>query len=263
MSYAVKGVSTERGLDVAAFPLIAYGGAGPLHASAIAREIGIGQIIIPCAPGHFCAFGMLHSDLRYDLVRTLFRALETVPLEEIERAFGDLVADGRRALLAGGVRPAAVTLAYSADMRYVGQEHPVTVHFEEALLAKRDRAAIKRQFDHVHQQRYGTCAPAEKAEIVTLRAAVAGVMKKPPIERIPEGAARPPAAAERGKREVYFGGSRQAAGCYARDALLAGNRIAGPALIEEHASTTVVMPGDRVQVDPFGNLRITIEGTPS
>ena len=261
MSYAVKGVSTERGLDAAAFPLIAYGGAGPLHAGAIAREIGMGHIIVPRAPGHFCAFGMLHSDLRYDFVRTMFHRLENVPFEEIERAFGELVAQGRGALAASRVPPASVTLAYSADMRYVGQEHPVTVPLDEALLAKRDRTAIKRQFDDVHQQRYGTCAPAERAEIVTLRAAVAGVMKKPAIERIGEGAARPSAAAERGKRDVYLAGGRQSATCYARDALLAGNRIAGPALIEEHASTTVVMPGDRLEVDPFGNLRITVEGS--
>jgi len=160
------------------------------------------------------------------------------------------------------VPPACVSVAYSADMRYVGQEHPVTVPLEEALVAKRDRTAIKRQFDDVHQQRYGTCAPAERAEIVTLRAAVAGVMQKPAIERIGEGGARPGSDAERGRRDVYFAGKKQSASIYARDALLAGNRIHGPALIEEHASTTVVMPGDRLEVDPFGNLRIGIEGTP-
>jgi N-methylhydantoinase A len=263
MSYAVKGVSTERGLDAAAFPLIAYGGAGPLHAGAIAREIGMSQIIIPRAPGHFCAFGMLHSDLRYDFVRTMFRALETVPLEEVEHAFSELVAQGRQALAASRVPPASVSVGYSADMRYVGQEHPVTVHLDEALLGKRDRAAIKRQFDDVHQQRYGTCAPAERAEIVTLRAAVAGVMQKPGVERIGQGAARPVNAAGRGRRDVYFAGQKQSANVYSRDALLAGNRIDGPALIEEHASTSVLMPGDRLEVDPFGNLHITIEGTQS
>jgi N-methylhydantoinase A len=86
MSYAVKAVSTERGLDAAAFALIAYGGAGPLHASAIAREIGMQRVIVPRAPGHFCAFGMLFSDLRYDLVRTWFTRLEDVSFDAIERA---------------------------------------------------------------------------------------------------------------------------------------------------------------------------------
>jgi N-methylhydantoinase A len=86
-------------------------------------------------------------------------------------------------------------------------------------------------------------------------------MKKPAMERIGEGAARPVSAAGRGRREVYFAGQKQNANVYSRDALLAGNRVDGPALIEEYASTTVVMPGDRLEVDPFGNLRITVEGT--
>ncbi|HWI35198.1 MAG TPA: hydantoinase/oxoprolinase family protein, partial [Burkholderiales bacterium] len=120
MSYAVKGVSTERGLDAAAFSLIAYGGAGPLHASQIAREIGMSRIIVPRAPGHFCAFGMLHSDLRYDFVRTWFTRLEDAPFEDIERVYAELIAQGKHALAQSGVRFAKTTVAYAADMRYVG-----------------------------------------------------------------------------------------------------------------------------------------------
>ena len=90
MSYAVKGVSTERGLDAASFPLIAYGGAGPLHACAIAKEIGMGQVIIPQGPGHFCAFGMLHSDLRYDFVRTWFNQLADVSFTELKAVYKEL-----------------------------------------------------------------------------------------------------------------------------------------------------------------------------
>src|SRR5258706_2050548 len=105
MSYAVKAVSTERGLDAAAFALVAYGGAGPLHAGAVAREIGMSRVIVPRAPGHFCAFGMLHSDLRYDLVRTWFTRLADVSFEAIEAVYESLVAQGREALAASGVRP--------------------------------------------------------------------------------------------------------------------------------------------------------------
>src|SRR5947208_16395398 len=100
MSYAVKAVSTERGLDAAAFTLIAYGGAGPLHASAIAREIGMKRVIVPRAPGHFCAFGMLVSDLRYDFVRTWFTRLVDAPFGSIERVYESLIADGKKALAA-------------------------------------------------------------------------------------------------------------------------------------------------------------------
>jgi N-methylhydantoinase A len=258
MSYAVKGVSTDRGLDAAAFAMIAYGGAGPLHASAIAREIGISQVIVPRAPGHFCAFGMLHSDLRYDFVRTWFTRLDDALFEDIERVYAGLVDEGRKALARSAVRHGRVRVSYAADMRYVGQEHPVTVELGAALLAKRNREAIKGRFDQVHLHRYGTCAPEERAEIVSLRATVSGTMKKPPLERIAKGARTPPREAHTGSRKAWFGGKMLATPSFAREALRAGNRIDGPALIEEHASTTLLLPGDRMRVDPFGNLLVQI-----
>ena len=100
MSFAVKGVSTERGLDAGAFALVACGGAGPLHASAVAREIGMREIVVPPAPGHFSAIGMLHADLRYDYVRTWFARLAEAPLAEIERLYAGMEADGRAAVAA-------------------------------------------------------------------------------------------------------------------------------------------------------------------
>jgi N-methylhydantoinase A len=145
-------------------------------------------------------------------------------------------------------------------MRYVGQEHAVTVDLPNAVFAHKDRAAIKRHFDEMHAQRYGTSAPAEPAEIVSLRTTVAGVMRKPPHEKIAAGDAAPPAAAHTGERPVYFGSSFIDTPTYARAHLLAGNRIAGPALVEEHASTTVVLPGADVEVDAFGNLVIAVGG---
>src|SRR5439155_15300203 len=125
MSYAVKGVSTDRGLDAAAFALIAYGGAGPLHASAIAREIGMRRIVVPRAPGHFCAFGMLHSDLRYDFVRSWFTRLDDVSLQELKKRFNDLVSQGRKSLGESRAAASRTHISYAIDMRYVGQEHPV------------------------------------------------------------------------------------------------------------------------------------------
>jgi N-methylhydantoinase A len=258
MSYAVKGVSTERGLDAAAFALIAYGGAGPLHASQIAREIGMSRIIVPRAPGHFCAFGMLHSDLRYDFVRTWFTRLEDAPFGDIERVYAELVAQGKKALEESSVRFAGTTIAYAADMRYVGQEHPVTVDLSPTVFRKRNRDAIKHHFDEVHQLRYGTSAPEERAEIVSLRATVTGLMKKPPLEKISRGGPKPPSGARRGTRLVHFNGKAVKTLTYARAELKAGNRVAGPALIEEHASTTVLLPGDRMKVDGFGNLLIEV-----
>src|SRR5215208_397019 len=119
MSYAVKGVTTERGLDAGDFALVAYGGAGPLHAVEVAREIGITTVIIPTAPGVFSAFGMLFSDLRYDFVRTWFTSLEDAPFDRIERIYRDLENQGRAAIASSSVEPQKITLKRAVDMRYV------------------------------------------------------------------------------------------------------------------------------------------------
>ncbi len=260
MSYAVKGVTTERGLDAGDFVLVAYGGAGPLHATQVAREIGIRRVIIPSAPGVFSAFGMLFSDLRYDFVRTWPMRLDDADFSEIESIYAGLEADGRRAIAGAAVKPQKITIKRAVDMRYIGQEHAVTVDLPLSVFAKRDRKAIKRHFDAMHELRYGTSAPEERAEIVSLRTTVTGVMRKPPPEKIKRGRSAPPKAASTGRRPVYFNskGKFVPTPTYARTALLAGNRITGPALIEEQASTTVLVPGDRLEVDAYGNLVITI-----
>ena len=258
MSYAVKAVTTERGLDVGSFAMVTYGGAGPLHASAIAREIGIRRVLIPFSPGHFSAYGMLFSDLRYDYVRSCFRRLADASFDEIEGIYATMEQEGRAAIETSAVRPEAIVIERAADMRYVGQEHAVTVALPEAVFTARDRAAIKRHFDEVHEVRYGTSAPGEPAELVSLRATVSGVMPKPPQLPVAEGDDTPEGAALRGEKDVYFTGGFRRTGVYHRESLRAGNRVAGPALIEEHASTTVLAPGDVMTVDAFGNLVIEI-----
>jgi N-methylhydantoinase A len=259
MSYAVKRVTTERGLDAGDFTLVAYGGAGPLHALEIAREIGIRRVIIPNAPGVFSAFGMLYADLRYDHVRTWPVRLEEASFDDFARIYGELEDEGRQAIAAASVKPQEVTVSRAADMRYVGQEHAVTVDLPVQVFVNKDRAAIKRHFDDMHLQRYGTSAPNERAEIVSLRTTVTGVMRKPDIAEIAAGGSAPPKAARTGARQVWFEGHGFVeTRTFARDTLVAGNRIKGPALIEEHASTTVLAPGDALEVDRFGNLGIVI-----
>ena len=258
MSHAVKAVTTERGLDAGKFAMVTYGGAGPLHASAVAREIGIRRVLIPFSPGHFSAYGMLFSDLRYDYVRSAFRRLATADFAEIESIYSELEDEGRKALTESAIHPEEITILRAADMRYVGQEHAVTVELPLQFFATQDRAAIKQHFDDIHEVRYGTSAPQEAAEVVSLRVTVTGRMRKPPIEKTASGAMG--ADAIRGSKQVFF---RSAGGfvktpIYVRIALRAGNEIAGPALIEEHASTTVIAPGDRLVVDPYGNLDIAI-----
>ena len=136
----------------------------------------------------------------------------------------------------------------------------MTVQLPADVFRRRNAGALKRQFDDEHLRRYGTHAPEEAAEIVSLRATVSGVLKKPPLERMARGGRQPPPSAKRGTRRAYFAeiGKAVATPTFARDALRAGNSIAGPALIEEHASTTVLLPGDGMRVDAFGNLEIEV-----
>jgi N-methylhydantoinase A len=260
MSYAVKGVTTERGFDAGDFVLFAYGGAGPLHAVQVAREIGMRKVIVPAAPGVFSAFGMLFSDLRYDFVRTWFTPLDEAPIKVIERVYRELEKQGRDAIAGTSVKPEKIVVKRAADMRYVGQEHAVTVDLPMQVFARADRKAIKRHFDEMHERRYGTCAPDERAEIVSLRSTVTGLMRKPPQEKIGRGQKAPPREAYSGRRPVNFLGRFRSTPTWRRSGLLAGNRIVGPALIEEYASTTVLMPGDVLNVDAFGNLVITVGG---
>jgi N-methylhydantoinase A len=261
MSYAVKAVTTARGLDVGDFILVAYGGAGPLHATAVARELGITRVLIPRAPGHFSACGMLFSDLRYDYVQTRFIKLAELNFAEFEDIFGRLEAKGREAIEQTRVRTQTVHVARALDMRYVGQEHLVTMDVPMACFANEDRTTIKQLFDAEHERRYGTSAPAEPAEIASLRTAVTGVLAKPGFERLASGSDTPPPEAGRGVHQTCFAGRFIETPVFDRNALLAGNRIAGPALIEEHASTTVLMPGDSLTVDRLGNLVIAVGGT--
>jgi len=210
----------------------------------------------------FSAFGMLFSDLRYDFVRTWPAKLDEASFETIERIYQDLEAQGKDAIANTSVTPQKVTVKRAADMRYVGQEHAVTVDLPLAVFARQDRKAIKRHFDEMHALRYGTSAPEEEAEIVSLRSTVTGLMRKPPQARIGRGRTVPPKAAFAGMRPVYFEdeGFRRTP-TYRRSALLAGNRIKGPALIEEHASTTVLLPDGLAEVDAFGNLVIAVGGS--
>jgi N-methylhydantoinase A len=257
MAHMVRWVTTERGLDAGDFAMIAYGGAGPLHAVMIARELRMKTVIIPFAPGHFSAYGMLFADLRRDLVNTWFNPLADVSFDEMEARYAAMERQGADDLARGRSMTAGLVVQRGADMRYVGQEHAVTVDLPLDLFKSRDRDAIKKHFDDVHEVRYGYSSPKEKAEIVSLRSATIGLMRKPAAEPLGKGDASPQAAF-RSMRPVYFTSGMDDTPTYDRALLKPGNRIEGPALIEEHASTTVIYPKDVLTVDDFGNLHIEI-----
>lgn len=260
MSHAVKAVTTERGLNASDFAMVAYGGAGPLHACSVAREMGIGTVIIPRSPGHFSAFGMLFSDLRYDYVRSRFTRLADADFSDLEDVYIGLEAEGYREIEKASAATERILVRRGADMRYVGQEHSVTVDLPSDLFANEDRSGIKERFDEVHNLRYGTCAPQERSEIVSLRVTVTGMLEKPILKSIVSGEEKPPKEAHTGTKPVRFGSEMLKTNTWDRTQLMAKNFIIGPALIEEHASTTVLHPGDTLTVDDFGNLNINIRG---
>jgi N-methylhydantoinase A len=260
MGNVVKRVTTERGLDARDFAMVAYGGAGPLHATLVARELRIARVIIPNAPGHFSAYGMLVTDLRRDFVRSIFARLADAPFDAFDAVFADMEARGRAEINAAASDAVEIVVKHAADMRYVGQEHAVTVEIPGALFAARDVAGIKARFDAVHQVRYGYASGSENAEIVSLRLSVTGMIGKPSLASIAAGTGSVDIALI-DVRPVEFGvlGGRIETPIYARDKLGAGHAIAGPALIQEYASTTVLAPGDRLVVDRFGNLDINVD----
>jgi N-methylhydantoinase A len=262
MSYAVKGVSTERGLDAAAFAMVAYGGAGPLHATQVAREIGMKQIIIPLSPGNYSSFGMLFSDLRYDYVRTAPGRLTDIDFDQVETLYAEMAEQGRTAIERTSIAPEDIIVSRAADMRYVGQEHPVAVPLPDSLFEGPDREGMKQAFDEVHKIRYGTNAPAEPAEIVSLRCSVTGLMPVPELASHDMGNTEPARDAVTGTRPVFFHRDQGfvEATCYDRTKLTTGNVITGPAVIEEHASTTLLPPGDTLEVDAYLNLVISVGG---
>lgn len=255
MSNVVKRVTTERGVDARDFPMVAFGGAGPLHALLVAKELKIREVIIPNAPGHFSAYGMLVANLRRDYVRTLFVSLQEFDFTQVETLLQSMEQVGAEEIRSASPSVAGVSISRGLDMRYIGQEHAVTVDIPMAAYDNRDTALIKTAFDKVHQQRYGYFSEKESAEIVSVRTSVSGQMPKPVQSKInPHRTLAAPTTT----RQAYLDGRAQSVPVYWRPDLGAGFSVKGPAVIEEYATTTMLFENDHLFVDEVGNLRIEV-----
>lgn len=260
MANAVRAVTTERGLDPRDFTLVAYGGGGPPHAVAVARELSVGRVIIPVSPAHFSAFGMLLADVRRDYVQTHFQLWADMSMDELEVMYRELEQEGVRELEAIGIPANQTVFERAADMRYVGQEHAVAVSTPANVGSEEARQSIKAAFDQAHELRFSHSAPEEPAQLVSLRVSVIGHMSKPTLPRVPQGTATPPTEARRASRPAIVDESERATDCpvFDRMLLLAGNIIDGPAIIEEPASSTFMGSGDRATVNEYGHLVIDL-----
>jgi N-methylhydantoinase A len=253
MSLAVREISVEKGYDPRDFALVASGGAGPLHAVAIARDLHIPTVIIPRFPAHFSALGMLMADERHDFTRTHLSALDRLDFAQLRNIHGEMVRESERVLR----ETRDVTRQIYMDLRYVGQEFTLSVPVTEAQLDSGDIAAIRRDFDELHEQRYAHHAADEPLELVNLRMVVLG--RRPRLQ-LPNVAIGTDATAGPVRRPVYFDDTATPVDCpvHRRETLAAGATIDGPALIQEYASTTVMFDGDTCVVAETGELIISV-----
>jgi N-methylhydantoinase A len=257
MSLAVRAVSVEKGYDPRDCVLVPSGGGGPLHAGAIARELSVPRVIVPPMPAHFSALGMLLADLKHDYVQTFVRELADTTGVEIAAAFAALEKSAVETLSEEGAAPSQIELRRFLDMRYRGQEYTVPVPITEDLRALMDFGAIRSRFDALHQQHYGHSAPNEPVMMVNLRLSALGRL----ADRLaPAAAFREQDRGERGKRAVTFDDAHRAVACpiYLRSGLKPGDRMDGPAVIEEVGATILLYPGDKMQVQPLGHLAIDV-----
>jgi N-methylhydantoinase A len=245
---AIKEISIARGHDPRDFALVAYGGAGPMHAALVAEELEIPRVIVPPAPGNFSAFGSLISDLRRDYVRTRLTPTRGAAFDEVLAFFADLEREARDDLGAEGIAPERITLSRTLGMRYVGQSWELTVRVPDGADSM---AALETAFQRAHERRYGHAREAA-AEIVNFRLAAAGAVAKPTLARWTVTA--PLDGARRAERTVHFGGEALRAPLYARERLPGGVPIAGPAIVEEMGATTVVPPGWKATVGTWGEI---------
>jgi N-methylhydantoinase A len=258
MSLAVRAVSVNRGIDPRDTTLIAFGGAGPLHAVAIAREISIPRVIVPRLPGNFSALGMLMAEWRQDFVRTLIGELGAIAPAAAAQAFADLKAGGEQALRRDGL--ASGRFDFAADLRYRGQEHTIAIPVARADDVSGDTAATRKRFNAQHDRRYGHAAPDQSIEVVNIRLVVTVPRMEDALARWLAAPWAPEAAAPEQRRAVVVDDPQKPADARIlwRPALPAGTDITGPAVIEEPNSTTLVGPGDRATIDETGNIVITL-----
>jgi len=251
MAGAIKKVSVEHGLDPRDFVLFCYGGGGPLHASALARELSIPTIIVPPEPGNFSAIGMLLADARIDVSKTFLGPLNDSTVAALNDAFAAMEQEARGALVREfGVTDADVLFERHAEMRYVGQRHNIKV-----LTTKTETPDdIRDDFDRDYRRSYGHADARAKVEVQALHLSAITRLRRPDLQRLPRGSTASVAPAE---RQVYFGGHGWLeATIYDRASLPVGFAANGPAVIEEYGSTTLIWPDDSFEVGALHEIRI-------
>ena len=257
MELATRVVSIERGRDPRTLTLVAFGGSGPVHGCRLAQALGIPRVILPAAAGVTAAIGLLAAEVRFDVSRTYVRRLDALEPARLDAMYAEMAAQATDV-----VRDAAVggdvALARAVDARYVGQGYELTVPvpagpFDAAALAR-----VRAAFDEIYAARYGYAQPGEPVEVVTWKLSAVGGAPRVALAKAPT---TPGARADKGRRRAYFPETGGWIDCpiYDRYGLAAGAQIAGPAIVEERESTSVLPPGTLANVDDYANLIVTVE----
>ena len=258
MTNALRLVSVQRGYDPRDFALVAFGGAGPVHANRLAIEVQIPRTVIPMSPGTTSAMGLLVTDLKHDYSRTLIQRVDQVDVDMVAIIYRELEVDGRESLEREGVNPEKITFLHQVDMRYVGQSYELTIPLSEGKLGAAEIEGVLAQFHREHDRAYGYSAPNEPAEFVNLRLSAIGKINKPQLRELGKEE-DDISTAQKESRSVYFDERKDFVECpiYDRYRLSAGCVLEGPAIVEEIDATTVIHPGYEALVDKFGNLILT------
>ena len=257
MADQIRLVTIKRGYDPRQFSLVVLGGAGPVHGAALAAEMGMAEVLVPEAPGVLAAFGLLSAVIEHHHARTLQARTDAAELHSVNGCLAELDAAGRARMREEGAPPREVRVAYAADMRYVGQAYELEVPIA-APLTRESVAETVAAFHATHERIYGYARPQQVVEFVNFRAVHTYPLPRP-VVRPSARTSGTLADARIGERRAYFGGYVPTA-LYERVRLPLGARLAGPAIVEQDDTTTVVPPGVTALVDDAGNLRLRREG---
>jgi len=257
MAGAIRMVSLSRGHDPRDFLLFPFGGAGPLHAAALARELGVPRLLVPVRPGITNALGCVVADLRHDFVRTLNKPVPAIDPAEVKAVLEAQIEEGRATIVRDGVEVDSIVILHSADMQFQGQSHILSVKLDSADIG---REALQQAFERAYWDRFEVELPEIRAVLVNLHTAVIG--KRPAVDLATLTGGRQAARlaeAEVSKRQVWFDGSWHETPVYARELLPPDAEFPGPAIVEQLDTTIVIEPRNSVTIDRFGNLIVNLQ----
>lgn len=256
MLNALKLISVRRGYDPREFAMVAFGGGGPMHAAALAKELGVSKVIVPVAGSVFSAWGMLMTDLRSDFVQTYIKRFNEVDLDQLNNEWKTIEEEALAQYQNQGIEPDKVIFSRYADMRYLGQEHTVKVPVPNGKMDEETVKEVIRRFHDIHEQHYTFKLEEAQTEIVNLHLVAFGTVKKPELYKLDKVGGNAEEALKEIRPVLYEEEGWINTKVYDRAKLAAEVTIEGPAIVEEQSASTVVYPGQSVTVDHYGNLII-------